>query len=183
MKSNASTAVLESGLAEEVTNLGNTLYSEIDKSASEIWKKVYEGKTEVTHKALSPLKTLYDKLIGLSFVEPHVAPVADIIQTALKRVSPKGNINGADLLMLQGLVCLLKDTDNLVIHSQKLLNGYGPATVLDALLENANSSVPLSGQSENEGAIAMPSVRELEAGLPELPGLEPGVHIPSMGLW
>jgi len=51
-------AMEESGLHEEVENLGGTLFYEITKDATDIWKKVFEGKTEVTHKALSPLKTM-----------------------------------------------------------------------------------------------------------------------------
>lgn len=180
MESEKTTAVSNSGLAEEVTNLGNTLYSEIARSASEIWKKVYEGKTEVTHKALSPLRTLHDKLLGLTFVEPHIAPIADIIQTALKRVAPKGNIVGSDLIMLQGLVCLLKDSESLVLHSQKLIDGYGPATVLDALLENAGAQ-----SNDKEGANMMKEevISDIEAILPELPPLSSRINIPSMGLW
>ena len=46
----------------------------------------------------------------------------------------KGNITGTDLLLLQGLVCLLKDSVALVGHAQKVIEGYGPAFVLDALL-------------------------------------------------
>ncbi|WP_374282831.1 DUF3150 domain-containing protein [Desulfovibrio sp.] len=128
------TAVLEAGLAEEVQGLGGTLFDEVAKSADDIWRRVYHGKTEVTHKALSPLRTLHAKLTGLSFVEPHVAPVADIVQSALLRMPKKGNITGTDLLLLQGLVCLLKDSTALVGHAQKVIEGYGPAFVLDALL-------------------------------------------------
>lgn len=154
------------------------MFSEVSKSADEIWKKVYAGKNEVTHKALSPLRTLHEKLVGLSFVEPHVAPVAEIIQTALKRVPLKGNIRGPDLLMLQGLVCLLKDSDSLVLHSQKLIDGYRPATVLDCLLENAAMPTKID---------AVP-VDELVAGddepvLPEIIPMTPAVEIPSLGLW
>ena len=108
------TAVLEAGLAEEVQGLGGTLFDEVAKSADDIWRRVYHGKTEVTHKALSPLRTLHAKLTGLSFVEPHVAPVADIVQAALLRMPKKGNITGTDLLLLQGLVCLLKDSTALM---------------------------------------------------------------------
>ena len=68
------TAVLEAGLAEEVQRLGGMLFGEVAKSAEDIWRRVYYGKTEVTYKALSPLRTLHAKLTGLSFVEPHVAP-------------------------------------------------------------------------------------------------------------
>ena len=127
-------AVVESGLADEVTGLGSTLFSEIAKTADDIWHRVYEGMTSVTHKALSPLRTLQQKLIGLSFVEPHVAPVADLMDMALKRIPAKGNIMGADLLLLQGLVCLLRDSDALLTQAQSLMDGYGPDMVIDSLL-------------------------------------------------
>ena len=100
-------AVIQAGFVEEVTGLGGTLFNEIAKTADDIWLRVYEGVTSVTHKALSPLRTLHQKLVELSFVEPHVVPVADIVDTALKRMPPKGNITGADLLLLLGLICLL----------------------------------------------------------------------------
>lgn len=180
------TAVTEAGLAEEVTGLGGTLFSEVARSAEEIWRRVYEGKTEVTHKALSPLRTLHGKLTGLSFVEPHVAPVAEIIEAALKRIPVKGTITGPDLLMLQGLVCMLKDSGTLVLHAQKLIEGYGPATVLDALLSGAGSSTSgepsgvdniVDGQADEENSSDDAPV------LPEIPATTPSPEIPSMGLW
>lgn len=182
------TAVTEAGLAEEVTGLGGTLFSEVARSAEEIWRRVYEGKTEVTHKALSPLRTLHGKLTGLSFVEPHVAPVAEIIEAALKRLPAKGNITGPDLLMLQGLVCLLRDSDSLVLHAQKLIEGYGPATVLDALLAGPSISKDASptkprmderSDSLDAGLDGEPD----EPGLPEILPATPNPEIPSMGLW
>lgn len=72
-------STVDDGLCSEVESLGNTLFSEVADSARDMWKKVFEGKTEVTHKALSPLKTLHTKLTELSFIEPYVMPVADII--------------------------------------------------------------------------------------------------------
>ena len=156
------------------------------RSADEIWRRGYEGKTEVTHKALSPLRTLHGKLTGLSFVEPHVAPVADIIQTALKRIPVKGNITGPDLLMLQGLVCLLRDSGSLVLHAQKLIEGYGPATVLDALLAGAGSTTSgepsgadniVDGQEDN---VDSPDDAPI---LPDILPATPNPEIPSMGLW
>ena len=122
-----------------------TLFGEIAKTADDIWHRVYEGVTSVTHKALSPLRTLHQKLVGLSFVEPHVAPIADIIDTALNRMPPKGNIVGADLLLLQGLVCLLRDSDALLIQAQSLIDGYGPASVMDSLLSASQTQNPKPG--------------------------------------
>lgn len=162
-------AVLEAGLAEEVTNLGGTLFDEVSKSADEIWRKVYAGKVEVTHKALSPLKTLHAKLTGLSFVEPHVAPVADIIQTAITRIPPRGNITGADLFMLQGLVCLLRDTPELVLHAQKVIEGHQPASILDNLVP-ASEKAPW----ETSPDTVLPEIIPPAAAKPV---------IESMGLW
>lgn len=180
LESENNSAVVESGLAEEVTGLAGTLFTEVARSADEIWKKVYMGKSEVTHKALSPLRTLHEKLIGLSFVEPHVAPVAEIIQSAINRVSPKGNIIGTELLMLQGLVCLLRDSENLVLHSQKLIEGYGPAAVLDSLI--ANSEMTPENIDKNLSSDDQQEMTD-EPILPELPVILAKPVIPSMGLW
>ena len=186
--------VLQAGLAEEVTNLGSTLFSEIAKTADDIWHKVYEGRTVVTHKALSPLKTLHQKLVDLSFVEPHVAPVADIIDSALKGMPPKGNIVGSNLVMLQGLVCLLRDSDALVAQAQCLIDGYAPDSVLNSLLgvhhsqhsqtisseETYTESESDSQRNEDETS----DVEEISLSEHQLTkGLSPHQSISSLGLW
>lgn len=138
----------------------------------------------MTHKALSPLRTLHTKLTGLSFVEPHVAPVADIVQAALLRMPKKGNITGTDLLLLQGLVCLLKDSTALVAHAQKVVEGYGPASVLDALLagpgaivEQDDSTMQVDGAvNEEYDEPILPDITESDSPLPH-------PAIPSLGLW
>ena len=184
-------AVLHAGLSEEVENLGGTLFSEVSRAADDIWNRVYSGKTEVTHKALSPLRTLHNKLMGLSFVEPHVTPVADILHMALQRVPRKGNITGNDLLTLQGLVCLLRDTPALMGHARKVVNGYGPATVLDALLADARN-IPVSAARdsacETEGenpddAISDDAPDIIPTPATTSPARIPMAQIPSMGLW
>lgn len=165
-------STVDDGLCSEVENLGNTLFSEVADSARDMWKKVFEGKTEVTHKALSPLKTLHTKLTELSFIEPHVMPVADIIQASLQRIPKKGNIVGADLLLLQGLVCLLKDSKALLEHAHKITQGYGPATVVDYLassdLTADEEPMPILGQDMADDFPLVDVVK---------------VEIPSMGLW
>ena len=178
-----STAVLEAGLAEEVQGLGSTLFGEVAKSAEDIWRRVYHGKTEVTHKALSPLRTLHAKLTGLSFVEPHVAPVADIVQAALLRIPKKGNITGPDLLLLQGLVCLLKDSDALIAHAQRVVEGNAPDFVLDALLAGPGSMpgldgfiAPLDGSGGEDDTPILPDISEGDSASPH-------PSIPSLGLW
>ena len=179
------TAVLEAGLAEEVQGLGGTLFDEVAKSADDIWRRVYYGRTEVTHKALSPLRTLHAKLTGLSFVEPHVTPVADIVQAALLRMPKKGNITGTDLLLLQGLVCLLKDSTALVGHAQKVIEGYGPAFVLDALLAGPGFIHEPDGPAGQMDGTVDGNMDD-EPILPDIPVADsalPHPAIPSLGLW
>lgn len=120
-------------LVEDVQNLGGTLYDEISRDAAETWRKCYQGKTEVTRKALSPIKSMYEKLMGLTFVEPRVAPIASVIRTALDNIPQHGPIAGATLLMLHGLLSLLQAPNEIVEHGQKILDGKRPEEVLSEL--------------------------------------------------
>ena len=109
----------------------------------EIWKKVFEGKTEVTHKALSPLKTMRNKLAGLSFIDPNVEPAVSMIDTALGNMPKRGNLSGNALLTLQGLVCLLKDKEALIQQTQALLATPTEENLLDDLLQGFQQEAPV----------------------------------------
>ena len=175
-----STVVLEAGLAEEVTNLGNTLFAEISKEAADIWKRVYDGKAEVTHKALSPLRTLHSKLVGLAFIEPHILPAADIVQAALDRMpTKKGNIGGADLLLLQGVVSMLRDPDTLFEHAHKILAGDAPASVLADLSDTSSIAqvAEITDIAPNQPEQSAPTVAPSPTSTPS------PIAVPSFGLW
>ena len=184
MQHSDNTVVLESGLAEEVTNLGNTLFAEIAKEAADIQKRVFTGRTEVTHKALSPLRTLHSKLVGLSFVEPHVMPAADIIKAALDRMpTKKGCIAGADLLLLQGVVSMLRDPDTLFEHAHKILAGDAPASVLADL--SGTSSVAEVAEVADI-APSQPDVQPEQSAPTVAPSPTHSptpIAVPSFGLW
>lgn len=77
-------------LNDDIGQLGDTLFDEVAKAAGEAWTRCYAGKTEITRKALSPLKSIYDKLMGLTFVEPRVAPVAELLDTAFRSIPKRG---------------------------------------------------------------------------------------------
>jgi hypothetical protein len=133
------TAGVNDNLVEDVGNLGITLFDEVARAASEAWKNCYVGKTEITRKALSPLKSIYDKLMGLTFVEPRVSPVAELLRTAFASVPKRGAITGGILIMLQGLVSLLQNPQALFEHGQKILDGQAQAQdILAALLLSQN---------------------------------------------
>ncbi len=108
---------------------------EIAKAAGEAWHRCYAGKTEITRKALSPLKAMYDKLMGLTFVEPRVAPVAELLDTAFRSIPKRGAITGSTLVMLQGLVSLLQSPQALMEHGQMILDGRKNShKILESLL-------------------------------------------------
>lgn len=165
-------AMEESGLHDEVENLGGTLFYEITKDAEDIWKKVFVGKTEVTHKALSPLKTMREKLNGLSFVEPHVAPVVEILDATLSRVPKRGLISGANLFMLQGIVSLLRDGKALLAQAEAMMTSPAPENVLASFFGEHEQEEPVL-ELEEESEEAEPAF---------VPAFASG-RIDSLGLW
>ena len=142
---------------DDIGQLGTTLFDETAKAASEAWHRCYAGKTEITRKALSPLKSIYDKLHGLTFVEPRVAPVSELLDTAFRSIPKRGAIRGSTLIMLQGLVSLLQNPQALMEHGQMILDGRkNPHKVLESLFmaectvqteEEANTESGEDGQT------------------------------------
>ena len=162
-------AAQDFGLNSEIENLGNTLFREISKDAADIWKNIFEGKTSVSQKALSPLRTMQTKLNGLSFVEPHVIPVHALIETALSKMPRKGAITGAPLLMLQGLVSLLKDSPALVTQAEAMMNAASQDAEIEELFDGFTQPAPNLILAIGAGEAT------------ETPN--PVSHIDSMGLW
>lgn len=134
---------IHDGLKDEVSKLGHTLYGEISKAAEDAWNKCYSGKDKVSHKAISPLRSIYKKLNGLSFVEPCAAPIADLLKTAFDRIPARGFIKGADLLMLHGVLALLRDPHSLVEHGKSIIKGKTPDSILRNLIQNNDASCPV----------------------------------------
>lgn len=192
------------GLKQAVGGLGMTLFDEIAKSADDAWKRTFAGRTAITRKALSPLKTMQAKLRGMSFIEPRVMPVVDVIRTALENLPLKGEITGRDLLMLQGVVSLLRDPQSLLLHGQMILDGQTPAAVLQNLLATAPAvstdsagdddpiPAPLPPQPDLSDLIQPPSSDPLQPlnpvpgptlPLPDFPIQSPAPSVDSLGLW
>ena len=65
---------------------------------------------------------------------PKTNGKAELIQTAFDSLPKRGRIDGANLLMLQGLVSLLRDADGLVEHGQMVIDGTTSRDVLGLLL-------------------------------------------------
>ena len=126
--------VLQTGLQSEVSNLGGTLFDEIAKVAKDAFNRSFLNKSVVTRKALSPLKGIQQKLTDLSFIEPRVAPVADLIDSAIKRIPGRGAIQGNDLLLFQILLMNLSDPASITKYAQEILDGRSKEDILTGLL-------------------------------------------------
>ena len=149
---------LGTGLNHEVANLGSTLFDEIAKSAKEAWSKSFLGKPEITRKALSPIKNIQQKLNDLSFIEPKVAPVAALIESALDKIPARGKIEGTQLLMIQGLVSLLSDTGALLAYAQEILEGRSHDAVLDLITQSPPTPTVNLQQESVAVAAAEPAI-------------------------
>ena len=161
-------------LQDDIANLGNTLFDEVAKAAADAWKRCYAGKAEITRKALSPLKSIYDKLKGLTFVEPRVAPVAELLKTAFQSIPKRGSVNGSLLVMLQGLVSLLQNPQALMEHGQMILDGRkNSQNILEGLFMQDVPESLREGQPGSDMEIAEPV--DIPAG--SVPVIE------SHGLW
>ena len=147
---------LSQGLNKQVEGLAGALFCDLAKAADEAWRKSYLNKTELTRKALSPLKAMIQKLDDLSFIEPRVTPVSSLIQTAVDKLPKRGAIAGADLLMLKGLVSLLSNTKELIGYSEDIMNGKSESAILDGF------SAPVRKRKASK---------------------EPELRLQSLGLW
>lgn len=160
-----------------MASLGQTLFGEVSKAATDAWHKCFAGKTEITRKALSPLKTIHQKLSGLSFVEPRVSPVADLIHTAFEHLPKRGKIEGANLLMLQGLVSLLRDAEALIEHGQRIMDGTISQDVLSLLVGGQGRVLEQGVEDELD---IMAEVDDMPPIFPNMP-MQP--VMPNCGLW
>lgn len=160
-----------SNLVNEVAGLSQSLFGEISKEAQAIWTKVYAGKTEVSHKALSPLRSMRSKLNGLTFLEPRVAPIVDLIEIAMLSVPKRGKIFGPSLILLQGLVSMLRDPNLLLDQGQKIIDGADPCTFLSyRSTDGAWSSASESDESIQEDSVESQTVSQQK-------------YVDSLGLW
>lgn len=163
-------------LRDAVSGLGSTLFAEIAKVADEAWHKSFAGKVELSAKAVSPLCGLRHKLAGLSFVEPRMAPVVDLLDAALATIPDKGPIAGGELVMLQGLVCLLRDPVAVIEHGQKIIDGQTPADALRGLVAAPPNGAAVSCREDElpDDDADAPLADDMQ---------EPMPLIDSMGLW
>ncbi len=96
--------IAENGLEEEVNNLFGQLCHEVRLVARRVFEKTFVGKQEVTFKALSPIMTIREKLVGLQFLDQSITDTIQIIDDTFSIIPADTAIKGTDLNMVAGLV-------------------------------------------------------------------------------
>lgn len=103
-------------LGTMVAQLGNTLLDEVATDAMEILERsivpIQKGEQKLTRRILSPLQRIRDKLNGLAFVDPAVAPVVDAIDALLKKAGSDGELTPL-LQEITNLTLVLVDPDKM----------------------------------------------------------------------
>lgn len=122
--------ILSEGFQKEVAGFGRALFDDVKRAATEAWKNSFKGQEKVSHKALSPIRKIYDKLVSFSFVDPSVLPLTEIIQAALDSLPKRGYIEGLPLIQFQGLVSLLRDSEALIDLAERRMSGLATDDIL-----------------------------------------------------
>jgi hypothetical protein len=167
----------KSGLSSALDLLPETLLDDVAKTAKDAYKRSYEGKTEVTRKALAPLKNILQKLHDLSFIEPNVVPIATLIGTALNRIPLRGAISGDLLAMLKGIVQLISDKTLLSHTAGNLKKG---ALDYDGVLDSFIQTEDKKKRAEAKTPENIHRAVEIE---PEPQEEVKTMQLDSMGLW
>ena len=94
-------------LNQQVSQLGSALREEISRDAQTLFEQTFRGKEKVTRKALNPILRLRDKLHGLAFVDPGIAPVVQRLDAGLAQLPNSGALEGEVLTQLMERVLLL----------------------------------------------------------------------------
>jgi hypothetical protein len=97
----------EEGLQKEINGLSGQLRQEIEIQARAVWKQSFQGKAEVTQKALRPIREMVDKIDGLKFLEPALDELVEGIMSVLGSLPKKGILKGQHLARVCGILSLL----------------------------------------------------------------------------
>ena len=86
-------ALMEQGGAGNLTlGLAGALYQEVAAESREFVRQSLIGRHEVTQKFMRPVRAIREKLAGLAFLDPGIAPLVGSIDEVLAAVPGKGKI-------------------------------------------------------------------------------------------
>ncbi|EGV29631.1 hypothetical protein ThidrDRAFT_3223 [Thiorhodococcus drewsii AZ1] len=109
-------------LTEDVAEIGHTIFHEVAQIAVSLEKSLV-GKDSLTQRALGTFRRIQEKLAVLSFIDPRIQPILELVEGFLSRVPRRGPISGALFQEGFGLWLLLCDEERLTRHGAGRLAG------------------------------------------------------------
>jgi len=108
----------EETLEEEVKGLRGQLSRETAQMAKTAWEATFKGKLQVTQRAVNSLKSIHEKLDGLSFLDGSVVSLSQSVQSIINQCAGKTPIEGVDLMAINGVLATLMDLDRVRFSSE-----------------------------------------------------------------
>lgn len=109
---------LNAGLEQSVHGLGGQLFQEIAQAAKQTWEASFRGKTQVSQKALRPIRSTLEKAKGLAFLEGSLVPVIAGIEAELAGLPKCGYLEGLDFHTLVGILNTLTNLDGITLPDE-----------------------------------------------------------------
>ena len=159
----ASSAAVQETLVRRVGGLSGQLMLEVAQAAKETLEESYNGRTEVTRKALSPLNNIKAKLEGLMFLNPvEIGGLVMNVNAALAAVPKSGPISGAVLSGIIGALSQMANIEGFVAAAAKVQEADRIA-VAPAPTKAKKTKAPVVPRSVQAVASFQPEVHEVEA--------------------
>jgi len=137
----------DTSTSEQASKLGDKLFDEVSKEITQYWEKSLKGRSQVTQRALRPLKHTLEKVRGLSFVDPRANKVADYIEAMLGSLPKSGPLNAAETAKVAGLALALTE---------------GPEAIPDELpVVEASNVESIKVESEIAESVAEPEPKKV----------------------
>jgi len=162
-------ALMEQGGAGNLTlGLAGALYEEVASESREFVRQSLAGREAVTQKFLRPVRAIREKLAGLAFLDPAIAPLVESIDEVLAATPRKGKIDGASLAALRGVVMLLTDPARMREHGTLVLRGecQGLLRAPDVAESGAGDDVSTLNPETQEVAGPNPATKHVPAQRP-----------------
>lgn len=121
----------QGGAGNLTTGLAGTLYEEVASASREFVRQSLAGRHAVTQKFLRPVRSIREKLAGLAFLDPAIAPLVGSIDEVLATTPKQGKIDGSSLAALRGVVMLLTDPARMREHGRLVLEIGGSELLAD----------------------------------------------------
>lgn len=123
---------LNANLNDALGGIEDGFLDEVAKDISDVYNECFKEKEVVTKKAFRPVRTLLDKVRGLTFVHPRVTGLEKVLENALGLVENAANspqhiaMFKSFLLALSSPVAIKKTCDDFVTNQVTLAQVFDP---------------------------------------------------------